>query len=637
MKIWKKGALLAAVAAMGLPLASCDSLPGGIAYSKVSSFGEYSGYSQERFDGWVRRSQYIEMPDGTKLAADILIPANGGVATDEKLPVVWSHTPYHRNPTGGARYQAEQEGKSPEEVAQILVDEADVEPAKQTLLKNGYVVVTVAVRGTGASYAPYEGLFVPKETQDAYDVIDWLSKAPFSDGNVGMMGMSYYGISQYMAASKHHPALKAIIPEEALVDMYEFMWTGGIYKKGVMKAWSDGQVMLQTEIDPVPVDEDHDGTMLAEARAQHAASWNPYDETVSLPWRDSVKEGAVFNWSNSGPSSVWGDLMSADVPIYHYTGWHDLFIQDGPIYFKNFPGTDKLTIGPWPHVRYTEKVDKHRYEEIMPVEHLRWFDRFLKGIKNGVETEAKVNYAVVDIPGEKWSWHSAPDWPIPGSRDVTFYLSPTSTGTIESVQDGSLATEKPGDESYASYKVDLSTTTGPTSRWITAAGGPNPLFYPDMKENDAKSLTYTSAPMEKDTTIVGYPIVTLFGGSNQSDGDFVVLVEEVRATGEVDLVTEGQLRASARKESKARWDNLGLPFQAGYQADNQPLKQGEIVELHFDLLPMGHLFNKGNRIRVTIMGADADNLLGKANSGTVLKIRQGGEYPSTITFPVLTD
>ena len=90
------------------------------------------------------------------------------------------------------------------------------------------MIVCVNVRGGGASFGRYEGLFSAAETRDAYDVIDWLSKQPFSDGNVGMYGLSYMGITQYMAASTKHPALKAIAPENGYFNFYDALRQGGI-------------------------------------------------------------------------------------------------------------------------------------------------------------------------------------------------------------------------------------------------------------------------------------------------------------------------------------------------------------------------------------------------------------------------
>jgi len=154
----------------------------------VSSFGQYEGYSVERFDGWETFSQYVEMRDGVRLAVDVTLPARNGEVTDEALPVVWTHSRYHRRMLGRPM--------------------PEVFPGLQRLLRHGYVVASAGVRGSGASFGVYAGLFSEAETLDAVELIEWFAAQPFCDGNVGMFGSSYLGITQYMAASKRPSALR---------------------------------------------------------------------------------------------------------------------------------------------------------------------------------------------------------------------------------------------------------------------------------------------------------------------------------------------------------------------------------------------------------------------------------------------
>ena len=176
---------------------------------RISEFGRYEGYSEPRFDEWVKTSQYLEMRDGVKLAIDVVRPAVNGEPVDERFPVIWTHSRYHRS---------------------LRNSSVDPQPVLQRLVRHGYVYAAVGVRGSGASYGRYEGLFSPNETRDAYEIIDWLANQPWSDGNVGMYGGSYLGITQYMAASQQHPALKAIFPNVAVFDMYDLLYPGGVYR-----------------------------------------------------------------------------------------------------------------------------------------------------------------------------------------------------------------------------------------------------------------------------------------------------------------------------------------------------------------------------------------------------------------------
>jgi predicted acyl esterase len=109
----------------------------------------------------------------------------------------------------------------------------------------------------------------------------------------------------------------------------------------------------------------------------------------------------------------------------------------------------------------------------------------------------------------------------------------------------------------------------------------------------------------------------------------------VDESGVARYVTEGVLRASHRRLAEAPWgDNMGLPFQRSFREDREPLPAGEPAELIMDLLPTATVFNAGKRIRVTIMGADADNLELPEGAPTY-HVYRGGAHPSSIVLPVV--
>ena len=130
-----------------------------------------------------------------------------------------------------------------------------------TLLKYGYVIVSVDVRGSGASYGTFRGLFSPEETNDAYDITEWLAVQPWSDGNIGMYGRSYMGITQFMAASKAPPHLKAIFPEMSEFDHYSFVYPGGVFHDDFFRQW--GNMIKKLDTDGMAVTEDMNKAMLA--------------------------------------------------------------------------------------------------------------------------------------------------------------------------------------------------------------------------------------------------------------------------------------------------------------------------------------------------------------------------------------
>ena len=647
------------LATASVVLASCrDGQPSGAAMAeRVSEFGAYEGYSEARFDSWVRTSQYVTVRDGTRLAVDVVRPAENGVPTDEALPVVWTHSRYHRTPANIARAfrspdASDESAPSGDEAASAQPgDEADANadglgtvrsmvdgnPGLERLVRHGYVVVAVGVRGSGASFGRYEGLFSPAETRDAYDVIDWIASQQWSDGNVGMFGGSYLGITQYMAASTGHPALKAIFPTVALFDMYDALYPGGVYREDMIGHWGLLTRRLDAEVQAPPVDDDPDGALLAMAVAQHADNWDVEEHFRAARFRNH--DEPQFAWSRHNPSSYLDEMNASGVAAYHWGGWYDTFAMDEALWYRNWTGPDLMGMGPWSHAFQPPAMAVER-AHLEAMEQHRFFDHFLKGVDNGIMDEPGVRYALID-DWEQWRWTFADDWPPPEARPFRYVFAPGPSGSVASVNDGALVPEDAGGNesaeadgsAYDEYQVDPTTTTGTASRWDNAVGQ-GPMVYRDLTPNDAKSLTYTTTPLESDMVVVGHPVATLYVSADAQDADLYVLLEEVSPNGQSRYVSEGTMRLSHRNPAPAPWDNLGLPYQTSVQADLSPLVPGEVARVSMDLQPTATLFNAGNRIRITVMGADADNTE-PPHFTPRIRLHRSREHPSGVTLPVL--
>ena len=384
---------------------------GEAAAGRISEFGRYEGYSEERFSEWVRSSQYVTTSDGTRLAVDVVRPAVDGVATDEPLPVVWTHSRYHRAFTDP-------------DTGQVL-SIVDVSPDLQLLVHHGYVVAAVGVRGSGASYGRYTGIFSPEETRDAYDIIEWLATQPWSDGNVGMYGGSYLGITQYRAAGEGHPALKAIFPNVAAFDLHEITHSGGIYRDDFIEHWGKLTRDLDVNVAAPVVDGDVEGVQRAEAVAEHQGNWDVIDELAAARYRDH--DTPSYASKRNSPSQQLLAINSGFVPAYHWGGWYDTFIKDTLRWYVNYSAPQKVGIGPWSHgaSSWGDDNDATRREEriaLRSIEQLRWFDHWLKGIENGIMNEHPIHYVQMDSPGTG-SWHSTNGWPHPQETRVRYFFA----------------------------------------------------------------------------------------------------------------------------------------------------------------------------------------------------------------------
>lgn len=584
---------------------------------KISSFGKYKGFSPEIFDSWVRSSQYITMRDGTRIAVDIIRPAVEGKPVEEPLPVVWTHTRYRRAFLG-------KNGK-----AYSTAEASYLQP----LLKRGYVTAAADVRGSGASFGTWQGIFTKEESRDAYEITEWLASQPWCNGNVGMYGGSYLGITQLMAASTRPPHLKAIFPMVALFDLYETGAPGGVLRDDFLRTWSDLTLKLDTQPGVVPVDEDPDGKMLEKALKEHMQNRSLIEIMNTLKYRDDrdLVTGA-YPFQEWSPSGFIEEINASGVPMYIWGGWFDSFTKDTFLIYKNFSTPRKLTIGAWSHSPRDENIRREEFT-LLATEQLRWFDYWLKGIDNGIMDEPPIHYHVMEEPGQN-RWETAGDWPLPQTIYVNYYFSSGTSGSIESVNDGILSIAAPEEESASdSYTVDYSTTSGTATRWDNAVGGG--FEYPDMTANDQKGLTYTTMPLEEDIQITGHPMVHLWLSSTHEDGDVFVYLEEVDETGFSHYLTEGVLRLSHRSLNQPPYDNLGLPYHRCFKEDIQPMIPGRPVELMIEMQPISNVFNAGNRIRVTITGADKDNAETEVfNPPPTYRVSRSQDKPSYIELPV---
>jgi uncharacterized protein len=157
-----------------------------------------------------------------------------------------------------------------------------------------------------------------------------------------------------------------------------------------------------------------------------------------------------------------------------------------------------------------------------------------------------------------------------------------------------------------------------------------------LRLSNGTRLAYTTPPLDKVLEITGHPVVHLRITADAPDLDVFVYLEEVDGSGRSTYITEGNLRASHRKLSAAPFKNLGLPFQSHYKSDVEPLSAEKPAEMIFSLLPTSYRFTKGNRIRITMACADADNFETPViDPAPRLRLMRNANHPSFIALPVI--
>lgn len=570
---------LSILAALCSPALSEDGAP-----AKVSRPGEYRGYSNPTYDGWTLSSVYVPMRDGVRLAIDIFRPTRNGVAAEDRLPVVWMHSPYNRRPKNGK-------------------SEAEIYPGRALdLVKYGYVVAVADFRGLYASFGQNKlynnGEYVGAAWNDAYDVTEWLARQPWSSGKIGMWGCSATGGSQLQAAATRPPSLKAIFPMSPNFDAYEFANYGGAPSVSQANPGSAAERDAQAS----PVDGPDGPRLLDEARAQHN---DDLGNQRDLPFRDSASPtlGADW-WKRASPSSYLDQFRKPGLGVYAAGNWDESNTKIAPaLVYGNMPaGRAKLIFGPHGHCGWADTAAEDGLA--IQTEELRFFDYWLKGVDNGIMTEPAVTYYTYNAPAGS-EWRQAKAWPLPSEKRVKFFLH---AGTL---------TREPA---------------ASPGRDPIAMGEPAKAVSTQLKQAPG-GLTYETAALTEGLEVTGYPVIDLWMSANVPDADVVAELADVAPDGSSRTYQMvGRLRASHRKLSPAPYANFGLPYHSHLSADVSPLPHDQPAQIKFAMTPMSYLFPKGHRIRLSVTFSDPDATEGRKSEAAVLS---GPRTPSTVELPTI--
>ncbi|HKR01444.1 MAG TPA: CocE/NonD family hydrolase [Pyrinomonadaceae bacterium] len=561
----------------------------------------YKGYGGPLYKDVSVSSVYVPMPDGTRIAIDVLLPKD--LPATDKIPALLNIT----------RYWRAKENQPPADFQKFFV-------------QHGYALIMVDVRGTGASSGVWTMPWSKDELKDYGKVVDWVVAQPWSNGKVGAFGSSYGGNSAQLLAAVNHPAVKAVLPRHYEFDEFtDVPFPGGIFNEWMVKAWDESNHELDKGEGVKPVEGDKDRSLLRRALAEHAKNIELFQAARQITFRDDRFGGVTLD-----DISIQGhrqEIERSQVPISNWGGWFDAGTADAVIKsFLTFSNPQRAVIGPWNHGASQNaspyfSVNSQRLS--IGYEWLRFFDQHLKGIETDVDAGKALFYNTI---GEE-RWKKTTVWPVAGTKMVRWHMAGGN----------SLSTSAPTEAAGAdTYQVDFEATTGDKNRWRTQLGGP--VIYPDRAEADRRLLTYTSQPLTEDTEITGYPVVNLYITSTHSDGAFFVYLEEVDEAGKVTYLTEGQLRAIHRKVSNDAPPYVSLvPYHTFKKKDAMPLVPGETTELKFGLLPTSVLVRKGHRIRVAIAGHDKSVFARTPAEGTpVISVARNKQYASFIELPIVS-
>ena len=580
------------------------------------------------YEGINSTSYYVEMRDGKKLAVDVYLPQNLPEGT--KLPVLIRQTRYWRSPQIHLPLSFLTNG---------LVGR--IGKMINAFVENGYAIVNVDVRGSGASFGQRLHPWSEDEIQDGYDIIEWVLQQEWSDGEIGSLGVSYGGTSAEFLGTTEHPNLKAIAPMYSLFDVYEDnAFPGGVHHHWFTKSWSEAnQRMDANKLPPnykkmfwlingaSKVKVEDSGKLMNQAIREHKNNRTVHESALTIDFRDDtpatnfIKSVDLFS-----PHAYLQQLDKSGIAVYSYSGWMDGAYQNSAIKrHLNLTNPDnKLIIGPWEHGgKYN--VSPY-YPSLAGFDHagelIKFFDYHLKNKYNDLDKEPSIHYYT--FGAEKWQ--TAEEWPPKGATELTFYLTPDNQ---LSAKPSTLT------ETKLTHEVDNTTGTGDLSRWKSLNGKVNTAYmYHDWDARSEKLLSFTSEVLSKDVEVTGHPIFDLFMSFDKNDGSVFVYLEDIDEVGTAHYVTEGILRATHRAiQETSLYKEVG-PAISHKRKHALPVKVGEVIELKADMIPTSYLFQEGHRIRISLAGADIDHFEILHPDGYNFELHTGSDFPSKVMLPV---
>jgi len=461
---------------------------------------------------------YVEMRDGVRLCADIYRPEKTG-----RYPVLLSLSPYSKDIQ-----------QQPPHWSHAIES-----GATGFYVSHGYVHVIAQGRGCGRSQGQWKW-FDEKERTDGFDLIEWIAGQEWCDGNVGMMGDSYWSWSQYFAAAAQPPHLKCICQCDGTTDLYrDAIYPGGIFNASFFNNWIAYHAAMSAW--PGPIEGKHPPMNLHWEIANRPYDSGWWQERSARTYLDNIKVPVMSIAPQGGQMHFRGQLAG----------------------YTEINAPKKLVIVPptgfWSHLHYLTNAALNR-------QMLRWFDHWLKGIDTGIMDEPEV--AIFDSGTRSWRFER--EYPIARTQWTEYFVSGDRLGEQQPA-----AHEQPD-----SYKL--------------------PESYAQLTANKPV-LLYQSAPFATPLKLSGPIGLVLYASSSRIDTLWFANLLDVSPEGKAMPLSRGMLRASFRAVDAER-SKPGQPWHPFSQME--PLEPGKIYEFQIEMRPVFHTFKTGHRLQLTIASED---------------------------------
>lgn len=482
---------------------------------------------------------WIPLSDGVRLAARLWRPT---WAEDHPVPAILEYIPYRQRDLTAHR-------------------DSIIHPY---IAGHGYACARVDLRGSGGSEGVLTDEYLEQELADGMEVLAWLAAQPWCDGTVGMMGKSWGGFNALQIAARQPPELGAIVSVAFSDDRYadDVHYMGGCVL-GDNLSWASTMFAFNT----TPPDPAVVGDRWREMWQQRLEAAGPWLDT----WLEHQRRDAY--WAHG---SVRDDYATVRCPVMGVSGWADGYSN---AVFRLLAGLDvpfKGLIGPWshtyPHVGQPGPAIGFLQEVV------RWWDRWLKGVDNGIDAEPPLRVWMQEsVPPDTsyesrpGRWVGEPDWPSPNIERRCHELGPGRIAADdESAGEAELCIESP-------LSVGLF-----GGKWCSYSAPPDLPF--DQREEDGGSLVFDSEPLTDRVEVLGGPVVELDLSASEPVAMVAIRLSDVAPNGEATRVTYGLLNLTHRDS----------------HADPKPLHPDERYRVRVQLNGVAQAFPAGHRLRVSV-------------------------------------
>lgn len=541
-----------------------------------------------------REEVNIPMRDGVELAANICLPKSPG-----KFPAIIARTPYGKGAADGG--------------------------FGRTLASRGYVYIMQDCRGKGTSggkWTPYVN-----ESRDGVDTYHWITAQPWSNGAIGTTGGSYVGYTQWTSAPDAGPALKATFAEVPSIDPYDDVaYVGGAYQLQLLLSWGSATGGIST------------------VRKWSRDDWLralPLSDPAGLDYaqapylRDWVMHPVFDDYWRVG--SIRGRRATIAAPGYVACGWFDIFarsvFEHVQAVRRDSPSPEArkhqhILMGPWTHgINGTRKVGDMDFgpDSLIDLSAMRsrWYDRWLKGVKNDVDSWPPLRLFVMG----RNVWRDEQQWPLARTRFTPYYFH--SGGRANTLAgDGQLTSTQPAAQSADRFDYDPD-DPAPTAGGCNLGGPAGPCDQTAVEQR-RDVLVFSSDALTAPLETTGPVKVVLYASSTATDTDWTAKLCDVQPDGRPIGLCDGILRARYRNSR----DTPEL------------IEPGEVYRYEIDLWVTSNVFLPGHRLRVEISSSNFPRFDRNPNTGhpfgadaerrkAAQTVYHDAQRPSHIVLPII--